>query len=290
MDRSFRNIVIVIVVLLATIGIPLSANSYAQTDIRSFSETGHTLRGAFRYFWETNGELRIFGYPITEEYISSETGRLTQYFERARFELIEQNGVYTVDIGKLGVEFSQNRIFPKSPPVTNTNAKRYIPQTQHVIQYGFKEIWEKYGEDRVFGFPISEEIDEILDDGKWHIVQYFERARFEYWPMLPPGERVLISTLGRKLVPATLPNTQPTAPPNPLQPTLTAVAPVPTPALPSPTALPVRPNCDPAYPTVCIPPPPPDLDCDEISYRDFKVLSRDPHNFDSDNDGVGCES
>jgi hypothetical protein len=36
-------------------------------------------------------------------------------------------------------------------------------------------------------------------------------------------------------------------------------------------------NCDPAYPTVCIPPPPPDLDRSQIPYRDFKVLPPDPH-------------
>jgi micrococcal nuclease len=49
-------------------------------------------------------------------------------------------------------------------------------------------------------------------------------------------------------------------------------------------------NCDPSYPNVCIPPSPPDLDCDEITYRDFKVLQPDPHGFDGDNDGIGCES
>jgi hypothetical protein len=49
-------------------------------------------------------------------------------------------------------------------------------------------------------------------------------------------------------------------------------------------------NCDSSYPDVCIAPYPPDLDCPEISYKDFKVLSPDPHGFDKDNDGVGCES
>lgn len=49
-------------------------------------------------------------------------------------------------------------------------------------------------------------------------------------------------------------------------------------------------NCDRAYPTVCIAPPPPDLDCKDIRYRNFKVLSPDPHRFDGDNDGIGCES
>jgi endonuclease YncB( thermonuclease family) len=48
-------------------------------------------------------------------------------------------------------------------------------------------------------------------------------------------------------------------------------------------------RCDPAYPTVCIPPPPPDLDCGQIPYRNFTVLPPDPHHFDRDRDGVGCE-
>lgn len=49
-------------------------------------------------------------------------------------------------------------------------------------------------------------------------------------------------------------------------------------------------NCDPSYATVCIPPPPPDLDCGQISFRRFTVLPPDPHGFDGDHDGVGCES
>lgn len=49
-------------------------------------------------------------------------------------------------------------------------------------------------------------------------------------------------------------------------------------------------NCDPAYPTVCIPSPPPDLDCGDIPYRRFAVVGSDPHRFDGDHDGIGCES
>ncbi|WP_338133781.1 thermonuclease family protein [Thermus scotoductus] len=50
-----------------------------------------------------------------------------------------------------------------------------------------------------------------------------------------------------------------------------------------------RKGCDPAYPTVCLPPPPPDLDCKDIPYRGFGVLPPDPHRFDRNRDGVGCE-
>ena len=49
-------------------------------------------------------------------------------------------------------------------------------------------------------------------------------------------------------------------------------------------------SCDESYPDVCIPPYPPDLNCADISYTDFKVVAPDPHRFDGDKDGIGCES
>lgn len=47
-------------------------------------------------------------------------------------------------------------------------------------------------------------------------------------------------------------------------------------------------NCLSAYPSVCIPPGR-DLDCSDISYRNFPVPGSDPFNFDLDGDGIGCE-
>jgi micrococcal nuclease len=40
---------------------------------------------------------------------------------------------------------------------------------------------------------------------------------------------------------------------------------------------------------VCIPSGP-DLDCGDIPHRRFRVVGADPHGFDGDHDGVGCES
>jgi hypothetical protein len=48
-------------------------------------------------------------------------------------------------------------------------------------------------------------------------------------------------------------------------------------------------ECDPSYPDVCIAPPPPNLNCDDVDFRNFRVLSPDPHDFDRDNDGIGCD-
>lgn len=76
---------------------------------RYFGETGHNLGGAFLAYWEANGGLAQFGYPITEERWDSlpvQTGGAccrTQYFERARFEYHPENAApYDVLLGQFG--------------------------------------------------------------------------------------------------------------------------------------------------------------------------------------------
>jgi micrococcal nuclease len=69
-----------------------------------------------------------------------------------------------------------------------------------------------------------------------------------------------------------------------------------TPVVPPPrattttTTTPPSPDCDPSYPDFCIPPPPPDLNCDDINGNNFTVLPPDPHQLDGNEDGVGCEA
>ncbi len=51
--------------------------------------------------------------------------------------------------------------------------------------------------------------------------------------------------------------------------------------------------CDPAYPDLCIPPAPPDLDCSYVydqGFRHITVLPPDPHTLDGNHDGVACEA
>ena len=68
----------------------------------------------------------------------------------------------------------------------------------------------------------------------------------------------------------------------------TAVAVVAT-ATPVQAVAPAASNCDPSYPTLCIPIGAPDIDCPDIAARRFPVLPPDPHRFDADHDGIGCE-
>jgi hypothetical protein len=53
-------------------------------------------------------------------------------------------------------------------------------------------------------------------------------------------------------------------------------------------------RCHPSYPDYCIAPPPPDLDCPDITGRKpfrvkHDVRNPDPHGFDRDRDGRACE-
>lgn len=63
---------------------------------------------------------------------------------------------------------------------------------------------------------------------------------------------------------------------------------------PPPPPPPPAGKCAASYPDHCIPPPPPDLDCADVPWRNFRVLWKvadpDPHRFDGNRNGIGCET
>lgn len=63
---------------------------------------------------------------------------------------------------------------------------------------------------------------------------------------------------------------------------------------PPPPPPPSSGKCALSYPGVSIPPPPPDLNCPDIPFRNFRVrwdvANPDPHHFDSDRNGIGCQT
>ena len=61
-------------------------------------------------------------------------------------------------------------------------------------------------------------------------------------------------------------------------------------AISEPEVVELSSDCDSSYPDFCIPSSPPDLDCGDIPQKRFTVLQPDPHSFDGDKDGIGCES
>src|SRR5262245_65327563 len=121
------------VALLATL-LAHASRASAQERI-CFSQTGHCIGGRFGQYWQQNGGLAVFGYPLSDE--TTEQGRTVQYFERQRFELHTENAApYDVLLGLLGEEVLQQhgidwQTQPTSPgPVAGC---LWFQQSQHNV-------------------------------------------------------------------------------------------------------------------------------------------------------------
>jgi hypothetical protein len=312
-----RCVTVCSVCVLLLVSFVTALPSAAQGDARCFQESGACLTGRFRQYWEQNGGLSVFGYPLANaaQEQRPEGTFLVQRFERNIFELHPENQPpYDVLLGRLGVDRLEQQgrnwfTFPKASPA----APHYFATTGHAVTHEpFWQYWRTHGLDlgdpgisdreslALFGAPISPTEVETNRSGNTVLTQHFERARFEWYPTNPDPFKVQLGILGTELrdvaieqgqappapapqpsVPPALPTAVPTATPRP---------PTAVPASPTPTPRPPQGNCHPSYPDVCIPPPPPDLDCPEIPYRNFRVIGSDPHRFDGDNDGIGCET
>ena len=83
-----------------------------------------------------------------------------------------------------------------SPPTTV-----YIPETGHSIDGLFLDLWRSGGGASSYGNPITAEIT----GSEGQIVQYYQYARFEYWPEGDEdGNYVVLGEVGRELGPPLL--------------------------------------------------------------------------------------
>lgn len=180
-------------------------------------ETGHTIDGVFLDVWRAWSGAASFGYPITAELI--ENDRIVQYYQYARFEYVpdDPNGE-VVHFGAIGKELKPVTVFRSAGgpgaadtdsgqadqlarearawvPLSareaerpNTDTWRYVPETGHSVQQGFKAFWEQTGEASYLGNPVTEEY-RIGDT----VYQVFERGQLAWTPetgvnMMPVGE------------------------------------------------------------------------------------------------------
>jgi hypothetical protein len=158
---------------------------------RYFPKTGHWILGDFLKAYESipDADL-VYGYPITEAFDSTTFGKKVQYFEKARFELVPDNPpelrVHITELGRLLYEAG-----PTLPTPQNSTACKSFVETKNRVCYAFLDFYEAHGGEAQFGVPISN--FELHDQ---RIVQYFQRARFEWHPELPDGQKVQLTNLG----------------------------------------------------------------------------------------------
>lgn len=181
--------------LTLILGSAITARAQQPDASRYFPETGHTVRGPFLTHYDTRGGLEIYGYPITDEFVDPTTGVLVQYFQRARFEWHPENPVpYTVQLGLLGQRLGRGTppLAVNQVPAPNNPDCQYFSETGHSVCYSFLKFFEDKGGLDLFGFPISEI---VLENSRF--VQYFQRARMEWYPERPAGQRVQLGLLGK---------------------------------------------------------------------------------------------
>jgi dipeptidyl aminopeptidase/acylaminoacyl peptidase len=216
---ALRAIYLTLAVLLALMA---GSSAFAQTGARCFTETGFCINAEFRSYWEQNGELPVFGLPLTESRRerSRDDGSdySTQWFERNRFEFHYANLNNASDnrqivlLGRLGDDrlLQQGRdwqAFPKADP----GVPNYFAETGHAITPQFIDYWRSHGLEQgdpgvsfgeslaLFGYPLSEAQTEEVEPGVVVLTQWFERARFEYHPANPAPYQVLLGRLGAEI-------------------------------------------------------------------------------------------
>ena len=179
-------------ILLGLLVWPASHASADAPTSQYFSETGHTVTGAFLTFFRARGGLDIFGYPRTEAF--QEGKLIVQYFQRAKMEWHPENPQpYKVQLALLGALLGHNTpgISPAEIPSPQDPYRRYYKETRHTISYAFLVYFDHNGGLDTFGYPISEL---VIENGL--ITQYFQRSRMEWHPEL--GGIVLLGLLGEE--------------------------------------------------------------------------------------------
>jgi hypothetical protein len=184
---------------------------------RAFPETGFEVCGRLLEYWNENGGLPVFGYPITQQREEQIEGQplQVQWFERNRLELHPENArPYDVLLGRLGedVLVLQGRNWMDEFPTSQEQAGcRYFAETGHNVCGEILAAWRSNGLEldgapgvsegeslALFGLPLGDAAMETVE-GEEYMVQWFERARFELHPENAPPNNVLLGLLGNEM-------------------------------------------------------------------------------------------
>jgi hypothetical protein len=237
MHRRLAGLAFALILVLSLVVRPQSASAHQLCF--PADKTPHCLNDPFSDYWENNGGLPVFGYPITTaaNEVNADTGQTynTQWVERTRMEDHPENQPpYRMPLGLLGKERLRQLGRDYAAEPRESGAKDgclWFAQTGHNVcnisgNLGFKQYWESHGLkisgmsnfDRslqLFGLPLTEPKQETNANGDTVLTQWFERARFEWHPNNPDEYKVLLGLLGKE-VRGTTPPTPP--PPTPAPP------------------------------------------------------------------------
>lgn len=220
--KPYVSRLMVCLIIVSLVGLSVFGATANAASPRYYPETGHSLGDPFQGYWDLNGGLPVFGYPISEAFSerNADTGQTynTQYFERNRMEYHPENAgtPYAILLGLLGKErlAQMGRNWQAEPREGGAKAGcLWFEQTGHNVcnqegTLGFKTYWETHGLQiagmskfdrslQLFGLPLTEPKMETNSSGDTVLTQWFERARFEWHPSKPNEYKVLLGLLSK---------------------------------------------------------------------------------------------
>ncbi len=179
-----------VAICLLLVGLSGSVRAQA-TDEVYIPETGHWIWGEFLTLYNSvDDPLLYFGYPITDDFTDPLTNQRVQYFQRARFDLVDTVHGPQVQIAPLGEWLHEGSAPLANIPNDGPTCRRF--KTGYSVCYAFLQFYDRQNGLARFGEPVS--AVEVLD-GRY--VQYFQYARMEWWPERAAGERVTLTDIGR---------------------------------------------------------------------------------------------
>jgi hypothetical protein len=198
-----RSHIIGVAVALGLLFIPAGAS--AQSNQRCFAETGQCISGPIRAYWERNGGLSIFGYPVSPQRVETIEGQQfpVQWFERDR---LEDHGSEGVLAGRLGARLLELTYRPWEyfdKVADAPSGCQFFAQTGHSLCEPYLSYWRANGGLQRFGYPVTQPFYESIESSRFN-VQYFERRRMEIHAELP-GSPILLGLLGRAVLETPVP-------------------------------------------------------------------------------------
>lgn len=173
-------------------------NQVANTENpRKFTETGKTLGGRFRTYWEANGGLAQQGLPISNEFmeknsLDGKTYRV-QYFERAVFEYHPEQSdpKFQVLLSQLG-KFRYDAKYAASAEVNVDIVDFDFKPKVLTVKVGTKVTWTQVGptvhntvsKQRVNGKWLWE--SPLMDKGEKYSYTFTAAGTYDYWCTIHP--------------------------------------------------------------------------------------------------------
>ncbi|MGD8584844.1 MAG: hypothetical protein PVH65_02920 [Chloroflexota bacterium] len=152
----------------------------------SGKRNGLPIAPEFQSFYQENGGLRLFGFPISEAYKDADSDRLIQYFQRLRLEYDSvQNEVLVSPLGQWAVTAKPGIAYADLDLLTES------PRSDFKVEDAFLAFYQTYGGESLFGPPITEQLD-----GGGTRSQYFRNGRLDWVPEAQIDQRVQLARLG----------------------------------------------------------------------------------------------